>query len=114
VKKLKEVMQHEKEESTAKKLILWNDKKKPVFLITGTALALVALFLLTHNPLSGGSNAERGVYFFYSEHCPHCQAVKPAVLELAEKRKITFYEVSKILKTSESHKKRIEEAGEYG
>jgi hypothetical protein len=32
----------------------------------------------------------------------------------SEKRKITFYEVSKILKTSESHKKRIEEAGEYG
>jgi thiol-disulfide isomerase/thioredoxin len=67
---------------------------KSIFLIAGTALALVALFLLTHNPLSGGSNAERGVYFFYSEYCPHCQAVKPAVLELAEKRKITFCEVS--------------------
>jgi thiol-disulfide isomerase/thioredoxin len=67
---------------------------KPIFLIAGTALALVALFLLTHNPLSGGSNAEKGVYFFYSEHCPHCQAVKPAVLELAEKRKITICEVS--------------------
>jgi hypothetical protein len=36
---------------------------KSIFLIAGTALALVALFLLTHNPLSGGSNAERGVYF---------------------------------------------------
>ena len=68
--------------------------KKPIFLIVGTALALAALFLVTHNPLSGGSSAERGVYFFYSEHCPHCQAVKPAVLELAEKRKITLCEVS--------------------
>jgi len=68
--------------------------KKPIFLIVGTALALAALFLLMHNPLSGGSSAERGVYFFYSEHCPHCQAVKPAVLELAEKRKITLCEVS--------------------
>jgi len=68
--------------------------KKPIFLIAGTALVLVALLLLMHNPLSGGSNAEKGVYFFYSEHCPHCQAVKPAVLELAEKRKITFCEVS--------------------
>jgi len=67
---------------------------KPIFLIAGTALALATLFLLTHNPLSGGSNAEKGVYFFYSEYCPHCQAVKPAVLELAEKRKITLCEVS--------------------
>jgi thiol-disulfide isomerase/thioredoxin len=68
--------------------------KKPIFLIAGTALVLAALFLLMHNPLSGGSNAEKRVYFFYSEYCPHCQAVKPAVLELAEKRKITFCEVS--------------------
>jgi thiol-disulfide isomerase/thioredoxin len=68
--------------------------KKPIFLIAGTAFALAALFLLTHNPLSGGNSAEGGVYFFYSEHCPYCQAVKPAVLELAEKRKITFCEVS--------------------
>jgi thiol-disulfide isomerase/thioredoxin len=67
---------------------------KPIFLIAGTALALAVLFLLTHNPLSGRSDAERGVYFFYSEYCPHCQAVKPAVLELAEKRKITLCEVS--------------------
>jgi hypothetical protein len=63
---------------------------KPIFLIAGVAFALIALFLLTHNPLSGGSNAEKGVYFFYSEYCPHCRAVKPAVLELAEKRKITL------------------------
>ncbi|NHW89170.1 MAG: thioredoxin family protein [Archaeoglobales archaeon] len=81
--------------------------RKSILLLAGIVFSLAAFFLLTHNPLSGGSSAERGVYFFYSEHCPHCQAVKPAVLELAEKRKITLCEISSMSEECKSVAEKI-------
>ena len=81
-------------------------RKKVIFASAGIAIALAVLLLTVHNPFSaaGGKGA---VYFFYSEQCPHCRAVKPAVFEIAEKKRITICEVSSMSEDCGSMAKRI-------
>ncbi|MEG9194149.1 MAG: thioredoxin family protein [Candidatus Methanoglobus sp.] len=80
--------------------------KRAVFLSAGTAVVLAVFLLSMHNPFSAGRGTG-AVYFFYSERCPHCQAVKPAVFEIAGEKGIKVCEIGNMSADCKSVAERI-------